>query len=343
MKTIKEDQATTSADTQAANTIIKAIQQADINCRATYSILKHQNSLGLIILTISLVGMIISGLSYLFWGMPAWLTIIISTFFAAISHEIEHDLIHKLYFRKNKILYNMMMATVWLMRPNTVNPWYRKQMHINHHKTSGTQYDLEERILGNGMKFGLFRLLISLDTFFSITLRAKELGKLPQFNYFAFVLKGAPLAHIYLIAFYGFLTFHSYHAIAPMFAWPTNYPEQLLNAVNVLNIIAVVWLLPNALRAISLHGISATLHYYGDVNHLNKQCQVLNHWALTPFQLFCCNFGSTHIIHHYYVQQPFYIRQLIASDIHKVMRAQGVRFNDFHSVVRDNRFSLIRS
>ena len=331
----------TSTNNQAAKVIQQAIAAADRRCRSRLPLLKHQNTIGLTVLTIALAGMIMSGIGYIFWGLPAWLTILISTFFAALSHEIEHDLIHKLYFRSNAVIYHLMMSLVWLMRPNTVNPWYRRQMHLNHHKASGTKDDLEERILGNGMKFGFFRLLISLDTFFSISLRAKELGRLKQFSYFNFVLKGAPLAHIYLLALYGFLGFYGYDVVTTAMGLQVNYPGTLLTAVEWLDTLAVIWLLPNALRAICLHGISAALHYYGDVDHLNKQCQVLNHWALLPVQLLCCNFGSTHIIHHFYVRQPFYIRQLIAKEIHQVMREQGIRFNDFHSLVRANRFNLI--
>ncbi|WDE02198.1 fatty acid desaturase [Thalassomonas actiniarum] len=330
----------TSSNSQAANTIQQAIATADRNYRSRWPILKYQDAIGLIMLTIALAGMIISGLGYILWGLPAWLAIICSAFFAGLSHEIEHDLIHRLYFRKNAVIYHVMMSLVWLMRPNTVNPWYRRDMHLNHHKTSGTENDLEERILGNGMKFGFFRLLISLDTFISISLRAKELSRLKQFSYFKFVLKGAPLAHIYLLALYSFLIFHGYHIIVTTIGLPVSYPQWLLTWVAWLDIVAVVWLLPNALRAICLHGISAALHYYGDVDHLNKQCQVLNHWALFPVQLFCFNFGSTHIIHHFYVRQPFYIRQLIAKEIHPVMREQGIRFNDFHSLVRANLFAI---
>lgn len=325
---------------QTATIIQQSIKAADQRIRARWQFLKYQNALGLAILTVALAGMLVSGVGYIFWSWPAWLTIICSAFFAAISHELEHDLIHKLYFRKNAPLYHLMMSIVWLMRPNTVNPWYRSEIHLNHHKKSGTKDDLEERILGNGMKFGLFRLLISIDSFLSVSLRAKELGRLKQFNYLAFALKGAPLAHIYILALYSFLVFHAYQFIASSLGFIVNYPNELLAVMDVIDIIAVVWILPNTLRAFCLHGISGALHYYGDVDHLNKQCQVLNHWTLLPIQLFCFNFGSTHIIHHFYVTQPFYIRQLIAKEIHQVMRLQGIRFNDFHSLVRANRYSL---
>ena len=59
---------------------------------------------------------------------------------------------------------------------------------------------------------------------------------------------------------------------------------------------------------------------------------------LLPLQLFCFNFGSTHGIHHFVVRDPFYLRQMIAPGAHKVMRDNGVRFNDFNTLVRRNRY-----
>jgi hypothetical protein len=38
------------------------------------------------------------------------------------------------------------------------------------------------------------------------------------------------------------------------------------------------------------------------------------------------------------VKEPFYIRQLTAGVAHKVMREQGVRFNDLATFKRANRF-----
>ncbi|RZL06584.1 MAG: hypothetical protein EOP40_17435, partial [Rubrivivax sp.] len=57
-----------------------------------------------------------------------------------------------------------------------------------------------------------------------------------------------------------------------------------------------------------------------------------------PFQLFCCNFGSTHAIHHFVVKEPFYVRQLTAPVAHRVMREAGVRFNDLGTFARANRW-----
>lgn len=324
---------------QRIKNIQKSIRSADAELRAKYSFLNHQNTIGLCICLLSLVGMVGTGFAYISGLIPAWLCIIAATMFASISHELEHDLIHKLYFKDKPLVQNMMMSIVWLMRPNTVNPWYRRTIHINHHKKSGTEDDIEERVLGNGMKFGFKRVLISLDGFLSISLRRKELSSMKGYRYFQFVLRGAPLAHVFVICFYGFLAFHTYNYLAPYLALITDYPLWLTWVMSVLNVLAVVWILPNALRAFCLNSITTLMHYYGDVDSLLKQCQVLNHWALLPVHLLCFNFGSTHTIHHFLVTQPFYLRQMVARKVHPVMKENGIRFNDFSSLFRANRFA----
>jgi hypothetical protein len=97
---------------------------------------------------------------------------------------------------------------------------------------------------------------------------------------------------------------------------------------------------PNVLRSFCLHFVSSNMHYYGDVQDRNimQQTQVWNRWWLLPFHLFCFNFGSTHAIHHFVVGEPFYIRQWTARRAHEVMREAGVRFNDFGTFRRANRY-----
>lgn len=324
---------------QRIKNIQRSIRSTDIELREKYAFLKHQNTIGLCICLFSLAGMVGSGVAYVNGLIPIWACIVISTIFASISHELEHDLIHKLYFNKKLRVQNAMMMIVWLMRPNTVSPWYRRTIHFNHHKKSGTEDDIEERVLGNGMKFGFKRILISLDAFLSISLRRKELGQMKDYRYLQFVLRGAPLAHIYVILLYGFVAFHAYDYFAPSFNLSVAYPLWFSSVIDVLNLVAVVWLLPNALRAFCLNSVTTLMHYYGDVDSLLKQCQVMNHWALLPMHLFCFNFGATHSIHHFFVKQPFYLRQMVAKKVHPVMKANGIRFNDFASLIRANRFA----
>lgn len=326
-------------DAIAIKHIQSAIRQADADLKQRHPILLHQNAIGLTICLVSLLGMVLSGYAYLSDTIPAWACIVISAFFASISHELEHDLIHHLYFRKNRFVQNIMMAIVWLMRPNTVNPWFRRNMHFNHHKVSGTQDDVEERVLGNGMAFGLKRIIISLDGFLSISLRINELKTMKGYHYLGFVLRGAPLAHVYVIGLYGFLAYHGFFSTGLSAALGVSSPQWLMSVMDIVNVCMVVWILPNVLRAFCLHNITAALHYYGDVDSLLKQCQIMNHWALLPVQLFCCNFGATHALHHFVVSQPFYLRQMVAHKVYPVMQENGVRFNDFGSVLRANRFA----
>jgi fatty acid desaturase len=326
-------------DALAIANIQQAIRQADTELKQRHPFLLNQNAIGLTICLVALLGMIFSGYAYIAQWIPAWACVMLSAFFASISHELEHDLIHRLYFRKNRFVQNTMMAIVWIMRPNTVNPWFRRNMHFNHHKVSGTKDDIEERVLGNGMAFSLKRIIISLDGFLSISLRMKELSSMKGYHYLSFVSKGAPLAHLYVIGLYGFLAFHLYDAFNLNETLGLSYSPLLVQAIDLLSIVMVVWILPNLLRALCLHNITAALHYYGDVDSLIKQCQVMNHWSLIPVQLFCFNFGATHAMHHFVVSQPFYLRQMVAKQVYPVMKENGVRFNDFASILRANRFA----
>ena len=101
---------------------------------------------------------------------------------------------------------------------------------------------------------------------------------------------------------------------------------------------AVVFLLPNQLRQVCVQVLSSSMHYHGDVTNQLEETQVMNAWWLLPLNLFSCNFGSTHSIHHFVVSQPFYLRQMVAREAHAAFRTYGVRFNDPASVLRGNRF-----
>jgi hypothetical protein len=80
------------------------------------------------------------------------------------------------------------------------------------------------------------------------------------------------------------------------------------------------------------------MHYHGDVESRLDETQVMSAWYLLPLNLFSCNFGSTHAIHHFYAQQPFYLRQMVAREAHAAFREHGIRYNDAQSLLRGNRF-----
>src|SRR5260370_37440281 len=88
--------------------------------------------------------------------------------------------------------------------------------------------------------------------------------------------------------------------------------------------------------------LSSYSHYYADIprGDVYYQNQVLSSRLLWPLQAFCFNFGATHIIHHYVVRQPFYVRQLVAAAAHAEMFRHGVPHNDFGTIARNNRAGL---
>ena len=126
------------------------------------------------------------------------------------------------------------------------------------------------------------------------------------------------------------------------FAYQPSQTTSML--MNVINSAVVIIVAPNIIRQFCLFFISSNIHYYGDVMPRNalQQTQVMNRWWLWPFQLFCFNFGSTHCIHHFVVKDPFYLRQMTAPFAHKVLAEAGVRFNDFGTYKRANRYHLVQ-
>ncbi|VVP00533.1 hypothetical protein PS876_02776 [Pseudomonas fluorescens] len=310
--------------------------------RERYPILKHQDALGAGILAFALAGMIGSAALYITGHMTWWVCLLLNAFFASLTHELEHDLIHSMYFRKQRVPHNLMMGLVWLARPSTINPWIRRHLHLNHHKVSGTETDMEERAITNGEPWGFARLLMVGDNMMSAFIR---LLRAPTWAHKWNILKRvfkvyAPLALLHWGAWYVFLGFHAANGIASLLGAPIEWSATTFSVMQVIDIAAVVIIGPNVLRTFCLHFISSNMHYYGDVEPGNvmQQCQVLNPWWLWPLQAFCFNFGSSHGIHHFVVKEPFYVRQMTVPVAHKVMREMGVRFNDFGTFGRANRY-----
>jgi hypothetical protein len=81
-------------------------------------------------------------------------------------------------------------------------------------------------------------------------------------------------------------------------ALPWFLPARLWPVVRDLNVLLT---LPNTVRQACLMLMSNTSHYYGDIppNDVFYQNQIVDHPIVWPFQLFCFNFGATHILHHY--------------------------------------------
>ena len=343
------------SDTQKTSHIRKTVYQAGQDLRVKHPWLKHQNTIGVMIMIFSLAGMIGSAWLYGIDVLPWWACIPLVAFFASFIHELEHDLIHLMYFRTMPRMNRFLLILGWLARPSTVNPLIRRELHLHHHKYSGTESDIEERAISNGDRWSWKRLLILGDNMFAIYFRPsqtidminryseaqapeseEELAKMQRMQYRSY----QPVGTIYYIVWHGLIVYYLISMILNFLGSPIVVADWAQPALNVLNFLAVAWFLPSTLRTFSLHFISSNMHYYGDVERGNimQQTQVLNAWWLFPLQLFCCNFGATHAIHHFLVKEPFYIRQWTSKKAHKVMREMGVRFNDLGTFKRANRF-----
>jgi len=310
--------------------------------RMRYPILRHQDAIGVGILLFALTGMIASAALYIGGYVAWWVCLLLNGVFASLTHELEHDLIHSMYFRKQRIPHNLMLALVWLARPSTINPWIRRHLHLNHHKVSGTEADLEERAITNGEPWGMARLLMVGDNVMSALIRMLR-AKTPAHK--LSILKRTlkvyfPLALLNWGCWYVFLGLHAANGVASLLGSPIAWSANTMTLMQVIDIAVVVLVGPNVLRTFCLHFVSSNMHYYGDVEPGNvlQQTQVMNPWWMWPMQAFCFNFGSTHGIHHFVVKEPFYIRQMTSKVAHKVMAEMGVRFNDFGTFARANRF-----
>jgi fatty acid desaturase len=321
------------ADRARVMRINAAIRAASRELRARRPLLRHQDALGLTLLLASAGTAGAAGLGYVRGALPAWAVILVVALSTSIAHEVEHDLLHQLYFRGNRVAHHAMMALAWLLRPNTINPWLRRALHLHHHRLSGTATDLEERAITNGESFGVRRLVMMADGVAAVLLRLRRAGDRRAMIVGKFVAGYFPLGWVHFALWYGFLAAHAARglghgalaSVAP--AW--------------LDPVVVIWIAPNVLRSFCLNLVSSNVHYFGDVTPGNvlEQTQVIDARRLLPFQLFCFNFGGTHAIHHFVANEPFYIRQWTAPEVLGVLRENGVRFNDLGTFRRANRRS----
>lgn len=307
----------------------------------------HQDQIGLVFFLVSILGILVNAALYATGVLPWWATILVTAFWLSILHELEHDLIHSMYFRNNKIVHNIMMFGVWFFRPSTINPWVRRKLHLHHHKVSGTDSDLEERAITNGEGWGPRRAISLVDSFLGmytkpfrvhhiVSTYVKAEARTPEearslrvtnvMSYF-------PLGILHYTLWHLFIGISIYELIAGTASVP---------GMDILAFLAVTILAPNAIRTFCLHFVSSNMHYYGDIeeNNVLQQTQVWTALWLKPFHALCFNFGETHAIHHFLVRDPFYLREIVKRDCQKVLAEYGVRFNDFGTFRRANRFSL---
>jgi len=301
------------------------IRRGEARLVARHPALAHRDALGALFFLASLAGMVGLGWLYAIGAAPAAVVILGNALFASILHEIEHDLIHFLYFQSRPLAHNLMMLGVWVFRGNVIHGWYRRKIHLHHHRASGTATDVEERLLGLGQPLGPRRLLVMVDGAMAYLLNARRLQEeIPGFRSRSLALAALPVYPIFAAVLVSYLGGRALGLPVP----------------GAIEVLAVAWVFPNYLRQASLQIVSSNVHYYEDVRAVREETQVLRPFFLWPLQLFCFNFGTTHSFHHYVVDQPFYVRQLIAPWVLPVLAKYGQRFNDLGTFVRGNRFRM---
>ncbi|MGH9335318.1 MAG: fatty acid desaturase, partial [Vicinamibacteria bacterium] len=165
------------AESERARRIRRFIRRGEARLLARHPLLKHQDAVGAALFAASVAGMACLGWLYAIGSLSAWLVILGNAFFASILHEVEHDLIHRLYFRTRPVVHHLMMLLVWACRGNVVHGWYRRRIHYHHHRASGSATDVEERLLGLGQPWGLRRMVVMCDGAMAFLLNARMLQK----------------------------------------------------------------------------------------------------------------------------------------------------------------------
>ncbi|KZY88625.1 hypothetical protein A3752_01160 [Oleiphilus sp. HI0081] len=324
--------------------IRQAIRESGDHWRRKVPILANTNLIGLSIFIASIMGVCVSAYFYLNGTINALVCILVVAILTSLLHELEHDLIHWQYFKNNKLIHHFMMLGVWIFRPGTINPWIRRHLHFLHHKTSGTEKDIEERGIGNGQAYTALRWWIMFDPVFgniAKILLGNESRK--AFRVARLLAAYFPFGIVAVSVWYLFLGYHLTSGVSHLLGASVAWSDTTLVLMSYINQAVVILIAPHYLRSFCLIFISSSMHYYGNVDSVLKQTQVLKHWYFWPLQLFCFNFGSTHGIHHFVVGEPFYIRQLSAKDAHKAMKAHGVPFNDLGTFKRRNRFPKVQT
>jgi len=303
-----------------------AIARAERALRFRWPVLRYQNAIGLALWVVGFALVIATAALYLERLFPAWVTVIAIALAVSVLHELEHDLIHNLYFKSRAWVQHAMFTGIWLVKMS-LNPWTRREIHLRHHRVSGQEDDIEERLIGLGEKRVWLRVLTSFLPLMAV------LVYLPP------ALRSAPDWKPFRADWFRLWRWRQrldvLFAIAPVVL-----AVLAVQGAGWATDVLVVLVLPNLLRHGCLALLSSYGHYYGDIpeHDVTMQNQILRHPLLWPLQLFCWNFGATHIIHHYYTPQPFFIRPLIRREAWRALEAVGTRVNDFGVIARANRY-----
>jgi len=319
--------------------IRQTIKNEEIRLRRRYRWLNYQDLLGFMSFVLSVVALCVTALLYMKRRIHWSLVVPLMALPGSIMHELEHDLIHNLYFKGKQWVQHVMFVFIYFTKWS-IPPWYRKMIHIRHHQESGTEKDIEERLIGLGKPLNFLRWALTFYPFANVLIVDELQEDNPKdWSKHRLILAGIPSVVPFTVLWHLFLgyirvmlglTIGQYDPVnmLPEWGWP------------IVRDLSILLLLPNVLRQACLNLMASYCHYYGDIPHnsVYYQNQIIDHWTMWPFQFFSFNFGATHIIHHFVPNQPFYLRQMLAPKSLQTMVKHGIRLNDWEIIKRNNRF-----
>jgi fatty acid desaturase len=147
---------------EACAAIRASILAEEARLRVAHPLLAHQDALALGTWALCLLVMAGTSAAYLRGQLPWYIPFFSNALAASFLHELEHDLIHSLYFVSQPLVTHAMFALIWVAKLS-LNPWTRRSYHLHHHRRSGQVDDVEERLLGLGAgNLGFLRLAVAL-------------------------------------------------------------------------------------------------------------------------------------------------------------------------------------
>ena len=308
-----------------AQALRRAVRAADARLVEAHPWLGRDDLVAAALFVGALAGSALVAAGFLLGVVPAWVAVLLLMLAGSVVHELEHDLIHELYLSRWQ---TPMLAVIWLYKAN-LDPWTRMHMHRWHHVASGQAEDIEERLIGLGLPWGPLRLLITCLPAASIVMHP-SLKRAVQARRAIGAREPDPRAYRIplpfilgnVVLFLSPVVVVVALALGAAWAWP----------------MFVLWVLPNLLRHACIVTMSSNSHYVDiDRGEVLEQNQVLDHWLFWPLQVFCWNFGATHVLHHLLVKQPFWRRTLVFPEVKPALVEAGIPVNDLGTFGRANR------
>lgn len=276
-----------------------ALADAAADARARYPLLRpqHQDAVGLCLLVSSACALLLLFAAH-YRNLVAWPIVVpLAAFLTSILHELEHDLIHSLYFKGKKLAFfgqllgrpiaavDAALAACYAFRPSTIHPWARRTLHLNHHRLSGTPGDLEERSITNGARWSPLRLVATGDNLLAIALRPIQTAlemrayiraqpatvKADPSERVRIIIRNAtgyaPLGFVHYVLWWSFCVVSVVALVSGVGSPALLFSSSLLwqqTLWPVLRFYAAVMGAPQFLRTFSLHFVSSNIHYYTD-------------------------------------------------------------------------------